>query len=361
MHFVGLMSGTSMDGVDAVLARMEAGRPSLLAHVCIPYPDLLRTECLALNIPGPDEIHRAALAANAIADLYAQAVAAVLAEGGMRGEHIAALGAHGQTVRHRPDLGYTVQLLDGARLAERSGIATVCDFRSRDVAAGGQGAPLVPAFHAAVFGDPARRQIILHLGGIANVTVLKPGGNAVTGFDTGPANALLDLWFERQTGQRFDPDGAYAESGAPIPAMLDAMLAEPFFSAPPPKSTGRDLISWAWLTRFEPEDHRPQDVQATLLALTVQTIAKNIRDHAGLPDEVLVCGGGVLNGALMRALQAALFPARVASSAAYGIDPLCVEALAFAWLAWRHVEGLAGNLAEVTGARGARVLGALHP
>ena len=361
MFFIGLMSGTSMDGVDAVLARMADGRPALLAHVCLPYPDGLRAECLALNIAGADEIHRAALAANAIADLYANAVAAVLARGGMRAEDIAALGAHGQTVRHRPDLGYTVQLLNGARLAQRSGIATVCDFRSADVAAGGQGAPLVPAFHAAVFGDPACRQIILNLGGIANVTLLKPGGNAVTGFDTGPANALLDLWFERQTGQRFDPDGAYAESGAAIPDMLEAMLAEPYFSAPPPKSTGRDLISPAWLARFEPERHRPQDVQATLLALTVRTVAENIRDHAGLPDEVLVCGGGVLNGALMRALQAALAPAKVASSAAYGIDPLCVEALAFAWLAWRHIEGLPGNLAEVTGASAAKVLGALHP
>ena len=360
LHIIGLMSGTSMDGVDAVLARFEGGRPLAIAQASIPYPDALRAECLALNLACADELHRAALAGNAVAGLYAQAVAAVLSASGLRPAEIAALGAHGQTIRHRPETGYTVQVLNGARLAEKTGIKTICDFRSRDIAAGGQGAPLAPAFHAAVFADPAKSSVILNLGGIANVTVLKPGGNAVTGFDTGPANVLLDMWCERCTGARFDPDGAFATAGEIIPAMLAAMRAEPFFAAPPPKSTGRDLFSPAWLACFEPEAHRPQDVQATLMALTVATVAENIRDHAGHVDEVLVCGGGALNGALMRALQAALAPARVASTAGLGIDPMSVEALAFAWLAWRTLHGLPGNLAEATGAQGPRVLGAIH-
>lgn len=358
--FIGLMSGTSMDGVDAVLARFDHGRPVQIAHAGAPYPDALRRECLALNAPGDNEIHRAALAANAVADLYAEAVHAVLAAAGVEPGAVAALGAHGQTVRHRPELGFTVQLLNGARLTERARITTICDFRSRDIAAGGQGAPLVPAFHGAVFANPARRQVILNLGGIANVTVLKPGGKAVTGFDTGPANVLLDLWYEGLTGERFDPDGAFAESGEILPDMLAAMLEEPYFSAPPPKSTGRDLFSRAWLMRFKPYVHRPQDVQATLTALTVETVARNIADHAGSIDEVLVCGGGALNGGLMRALARALAPAKVASSADYGFEPMCVEALAFAWLAWRTLRGEPGNLAEVTGAAGPRVLGAAY-
>ena len=360
LHIIGLMSGTSMDGVDAVLAQFEGGRPRVVAHAAISYADALRAECLALNLPCDNELHRAALAGNAVADLYAEAVAAVLAGSGLRPAEIAALGAHGQTIRHRPEAGYTVQIINGARLAEKTGIKTICDFRSRDIAAGGQGAPLVPAFHAAVFADPAKSSVILNLGGIANVTVLKPGGNAVTGFDTGPANVLIDMWCGRCTGARFDPDGAFASAGDIIPAMLAAMLAEPYFSAPPPKSTGRDLFSPAWLARFELDAHRPQDVQATLMALTVATGAQNIHDHAGHADAVLVCGGGALNGALMRGLAAALAPARVASTADLGIDPMSVEALAFAWLAWRTLHGLPGNLAEATGAEGPRVLGAIH-
>ena len=355
------MSGTSMDGVDAVLVRIERQLPVTLAKAFIAFDDAARTELLALNEPGTNEIHRAALAANHVADLYAAAVAQILAQSGRQASQIAAIGAHGQTVRHRPQLGYTVQLLNGARLAELTSIRTICDFRSRDVAAGGEGAPLVPAFHAAIFRDALRSRVILNLGGIANVTALPAGSNDVIGFDCGPANVLMDYWCERHTGARLDADGAWARSGRAIPALLATMLAEPFFAAAPPKSTGRDLFSPDWLAQFHPDGHAPADVQATLLALTATSIANDITRHIGLPDDVLVCGGGALNGALMQALAQQLAPAQVASTASLGIDPLSVEALAFALLAWRCLEGQPGNLPSATGAKGMRVLGAIYP
>ena len=360
-YIIGIMSGTSMDGVDAVLARMQAGRPQQLARSFVAYDDEFRNELIALNSPGADEIHRAALAANKVADLYGQAVRDVLAIAGMKPRDIAALGAHGQTVRHRPELGYTVQLLNGARLAETTGIRTICDFRPRDIAAGGQGAPLVPAFHAGVFGGTARNRVILNLGGIANVTVLSRGGNEASGFDTGPANVLLDYWCERHSGARFDADGQWAASGDILPDMLAAMLAEPFFALAPPKSTGRDLFSPQWLDQFSPDRFAPADVQATLLALTAHSIGSAIRSHINpLPEDVLVCGGGALNDGLMQALSVALAPAKIANTAVDGIDPLSVEALAFAWLAWRTLQGQPGNLPSATGAKGLRVLGVVH-
>ena len=357
---IGIMSGTSMDGVDAVLARMVQGKPEQVASSFAGFDDSSRRELIALNSPGPDEIHRAALAANHVADLYAEVVAKVLAEARVKPGDIAAIGAHGQTVRHRPHLGYTVQLLNGARLAERTGIKVVCDFRSRDIAAGGEGAPLVPAFHAAIFSDPGINRVMLNLGGIANVTALSAGGNNVFGFDTGPANVLMDYWCEKHAGRRYDENGAWAAGGAMVPELLAAMLAEPFFHAAPPKSTGRDLLSPQWLAQFGPERFAAADVQATLLALTVRTVADNILAHIGRPDDVLACGGGALNGALMAGLAQALAPARVMTTDNFGVDPMSVEALAFAWLAWRTLEGLPGNLPSATGAMGERVLGAVY-
>ena len=359
-HFIGIMSGTSMDGVDAVLAKMVQGRPEQVAASFIGFDDASRHELIALNTPGPDEIHRAALAANHVADLYAGAAKLVLDKAGMTHANITAIGAHGQTVRHRPQLGYSVQLLNGARLTEKTGIRVVCDFRSRDIAAGGEGAPLVPAFHGAMFGEPRRNRVMLNLGGIANVTALKAGGNDVSGFDCGPANVFLDYWCEKHTGKRYDENGAWAAGGVVVPDLLAAMLAEPFFAAAPPKSTGRDLLSPEWLARFGVERFAAQDVQATLLALTVRTVADSILTHTGPPDDVLACGGGALNGELMGELSHALAPARVTTTADFGIDPMSVEALAFAWLAWRTLEGLPGNLPSATGARGLRVLGAVY-
>lgn len=361
---IGLMSGTSLDGVDGVAARFDGGPPRILAHADIAMPPALRAELLALNTPGADEIDRMSRAALALADLYAQVVARLLAQTGLAPAQIQAIGAHGQTIRHRPDRGYTVQLNAPSRLAELTGIAVVADLRSRDVAAGGHGAPLAPAFHAALFGT-GRPQAVVNLGGIANITLLSPAG--VVGYDTGPANLLLDAWCARHTGQAYDEDGRYAASGILQPALLAELIAsEPWLSAPPPKSTGRDLFNTDWLERrLQAWQGRhgalaAPDVQATLQALTVETVAREIRRQLPACEQVWICGGGARNGALMRALAATL-PCPVAPTDDAGVPAQQMEALAFAWLARRHVEGLAGNLPAVTGAAGPRVLGAYYP
>jgi len=362
--YIGLMSGTSLDGVDGVAADFSGAAPRILGHADVGMPAELRANLLALNRPGFDEVHRMSLAALELAELYAKVVAELLAQTGLAAAQIRAIGAHGQTVRHRPDAGYTVQLNAPARLAELTGIAVVADLRSRDLAAGGQGAPLAPAFHAAVFGT-ATPQAVLNLGGIANVTFLSPDG--VVGYDTGPANLLLDAWCARHTGQPYDRDGRFAASGTLQPALLSELIAsEPWLAAPPPKSTGRDLFNEAWLdSRLDAWQaaHGPlqaADVQATLQALTVETVAREIRRQQPGCEKVWVCGGGARNVGLMRALAAAL-PCPVAPTDDANVPAQQMEALAFAWLAYRHVEGLAGNLPAVTGAAGPRVLGAYYP
>lgn len=367
---VGLMSGTSLDGVDAVLASFEPdGRlPTLRAHAHRPYPEALRAELLALNAPsGVNELHRAALAANGVARAYAEVVTAVLEQAAVPPADVRALGAHGQTVRHRPGefdgVGYTVQLLNASLLAELTGIEVVADFRSRDVVAGGQGAPLVPAFHAAVFGDPNAAVAVLNIGGIANLTCL-PSGGPVLGFDCGPGNLLMDGWCERHTGQRFDDDGRWAAGGTVLAPLLARLMTEPFLASPPPKSTGRDLFSLPWLDSALASlalVPAARDVQATLAAFTVRCAAGAVARHAADAATVLVCGGGAFNGHLMTLLAAALPQAKVLSTAERGIAPDHVEALAFAWLAQACLQRRPGNLPEVTGARGLRVLGTLHP
>jgi anhydro-N-acetylmuramic acid kinase len=362
-HYIGLMSGTSVDGVDAVLADFGASPLRSIAAAHVAFPESLRAELNALQRSGTDEIHRAALAANALMDCCAAAVAAVLAQSGLAPRSIAAIGVHGQTIRHRPELGYTTQLANPARLAEASGIAVVADFRSRDVAAGGQGAPLVPALHAALFAVADRPRAVVNLGGIANVTCLSPRA-PVRGFDTGPGNTLLDLWCERHTGARFDRDGAWGATGSVIAELLSALKADPYFGLAPPKSTGRDRFHKAWLEQHVTSLQRPArpvDVQRTLLALTAQTIADAIAAHCSEATEILACGGGANSAALMRELEEALRPRRLATTAALGMPVNEVEALAFAWLARETLAGRAGNLPEVTGARGARVLGAVYP
>ncbi|GAA4329711.1 anhydro-N-acetylmuramic acid kinase [Pigmentiphaga soli] len=360
--YIGLMSGTSVDGVDGVLARFGDDAPAIRAAASRPIPPALRAELLALNRPGHDEIARMSQASLALADLYAQVVRALLDEAGVPAGQVRAIGAHGQTVRHRPDLGYTVQINAPARLAEACGIPVVADLRSRDVAAGGQGAPLVPAFHAAVFGQRGPCAIV-NLGGIANVTLLEPG-QPVRGFDTGPANMLLDAWCARHTGQPFDRDGHFAAAGRADAPLCDYLIAgEPWFAAAPPKSTGRDLFGEDWLdSRLAgwPAPLKPADVQATLLQLTARTVSDAVRAHGPGCQRLWICGGGAHNPALMRALAAASgLP--VEATDALGVPAQQVEALAFAWLAQRHLAGLAGNLPAVTGASGERVLGALYP
>lgn len=356
------MSGTSLDGVDAVLADFSAESPQLIASQHIGFDGTLRAELLALNQPSENELERAALAANQLARHYAMAVQALLAQQQINAQQVAAIGCHGQTVRHRPELGYTLQLNNPALLAELTGISVVADFRSRDIAAGGQGAPLVPAFHAAAFSHPLKHRVIVNIGGIANLTDLPVDGKII-GFDCGPGNMLLDAWCAAHTGHAFDDNGAWAASGKMIPALLTALLQEPYFQQRPPKSTGRDLFNSAWLQPFLRADYAPHDVQATLLQLTVQTISQAIKDYCAGAQEVFVCGGGARNGALMNALRHAFAENTlpVALSDALGVPAEHVEALAFAWLARQTLQGEAGNLPAVTGAQHPCVLGAIYP
>jgi anhydro-N-acetylmuramic acid kinase len=369
---IGLMSGTSVDGVDAVLADFGDHRPRVAGATYLAFPSDLRAALLGLQNTGSDELHRAAMAANALVDVYAQAVGELLAATKVEASSIAAIGAHGQTVRHRPSDGYTLQINNPARLAEATGITVVADFRSRDVAAGGQGAPLVPAFHAAVFQEEDTHRAVVNIGGIANVTNLPRGrgGSGVTGWDTGPGNVLLDGWCERHRNEPYDDDGRWAVSGRVDARLLAAFAADPYFALPPPKSTGRDLFNLEWLDRHLTNAPASPDVQATLLALTADSIATDVLRHARGATEVIVCGGGARNGALMARLQQAL--ARGAARAGapapavrrsddVGLASNHIEGLAFAWLARAALERRPGNLPAVTGARGLRILGAIYP
>ena len=381
--YIGLMSGTSMDGVDGVLVDLPdaaARAPGALAlrvladdHVAMPTS--LGAELLALNATGPNELERAALAANALARLQAEVVAHLLIKADVEPDAVRAVGSHGQTVRHRPGefdgTGFTTQLNNGALLAESCGIAVVCDFRSRDVAAGGQSAPLVPAFHQDVFGGATARAV-LNVGGIANLTLLPPAelqsaptdALGLRGFDCGPGNALMDHWCRRHTGAAYDDGGRWAASGRVEPALLATLLTDDYFRKPPPKSTGRDLFNVDWLARAlagAPAGLAPPDVQATLLELTARAAIDALRAQAPDTRELLVCGGGALNGALMARLGA-LWPGLVVSTTeAAGLPPQQVEAAAFAWLARQFCARLPGNHPGVTGAAGLRILGALYP
>ncbi|NMM25823.1 MAG: anhydro-N-acetylmuramic acid kinase [Glaciimonas sp.] len=367
---IGLMSGTSLDGVDGVLATCAAdggGRMRSIAHAYIPFPDALRAELLALQTAGHNEIEREAQSANALAHQYAACVKQLLGSAGNSASQISAIGAHGQTIRHRPDLGFTRQTNNPALLAELTGIDVIADFRSRDIAAGGQGAPLVPAFHQAAFGQIGETRVVANIGGISNISILDGNGDDATGFDTGPGNMLLDAWIGRHRGLPYDADGAWAASGTVIAALLQTLLQEPYLAAPPPKSTGRDLFHLAWL---DDKLHAfpavaAADVQATLTAFTARTLADAIARTAGDAAAVYLCGGGAYNAQLTAQLTAALQAqgqnARVLSTDALGVAPNQVEALAFAWLAQRFLQRQPGNRPAATGARGLRVLGALYP
>lgn len=358
--YIGLMSGTSLDGIDGVL--FDAGALAVIGHVHAPFPQALREELLALNTPGDNELHRAALAANAVARSYADVVSQLLEATATPRERVRAIGAHGQTVRHRPDGfdGYTTQLLNGALLAEQTGVDVICDLRSRDVAAGGQGAPLVPAFHRAIFGADGRDTAVLNLGGISNLSLLYADGRT-GGFDCGPANCLMDGWIGRHRGLAYDADGAWAATGQMLPGLLAALLAESWLALPPPKSTGRDLFHLGWLEQRLTAGQAPEDVQATLLELSARCVADALKAQMPQARTLIACGGGALNGALMHRLTSLLPGVIVQSSAEHGLPVDQVEAAAFAWLAQRFIERLPGNLPAVTGAAGPRLLGALYP
>lgn len=364
--FIGLMSGTSLDGVDGVLADFSGPRMVVTHHASVPFAQELRAELFALNTTGDQELHRAALAGNALSQAYARVVWILLERSGQRPGAIRAIGAHGQTVRHRPQefdgTGYTLQLNNPALLAERTGISVVADFRSRDVAAGGQGAPLVPAFHQSVFGRDHETALVLNIGGISNLSVLGAEG-PVIGFDCGPGNALMDHWCQQHTGRPFDASGAWAASGQVLPGLLASLLQEPFLQKPPPKSTGRDLFNPTWLAchlqRYG--EARLEDVQATLTEFTASACAISVNCYRKNSEMLAVCGGGALNAHLMERLQVACPALRVVATDALGLPALQVEAAAFAWLARQTLHGLAGSLPSVTGAAGPRVLGAIYP
>jgi len=353
------MSGTSLDGIDAVLADFSAPS-SLLADHYEAFSTELRSAVSALLLPGFDEISRCAAVANELSQHYATAVNALLRGVNMESANVRAIGCHGQTVRHDPHRGYTVQLVNGALLAELTGISVVCDFRSRDIAAAGQGAPLVPAFHAATFRDASLSRVIVNLGGIANITYL-PTTGTITGFDCGPANVLLDEWIEATRGLPLDAEGDWAAGGKVIPDLLRVLLRHPFFRQAPPKSTGRDVFSLDWVRSHLTDSYADQDIQATLAELSAHAVADAITRWCEHVDEVFLCGGGAHNIDMAQRLQALLRTPKVASTAVLGVDPDWVEALAFAWLARETIEGRPGNLVAVTGASGPRCLGCVYP
>lgn len=361
LHYLGVMSGTSLDGLDIALVE-QSDRPRLVASHFLPMPARLRAELLALCEPGQDELARAAIAENEWARLAANAIGELLDAQALSPAAVRAIGSHGQTVRHEPQRGFTIQIGNPALLAELSGISVVADFRRRDVAAGGQGAPLVPAFHHALFADGRTRQAVLNIGGFSNLSLLAPE-QPVRGFDCGPGNVLMDAFIQREQGLAFDRDGAWAAAGSPDSDLLSAFLKDGFFATSGPKSTGRELFNLAWLDHHLAE--RPpiagQDVQATLLELTARSISEALASAQPGTERVLVCGGGARNKALMQRIAQLVSPAEVLSTDSLGIPADWVEAMAFAWLAHCCLERIPGNEPEVTGAAGPRVLGAIYP
>ena len=358
--FVGLMSGTSLDGADAALVDFSTGTPRTLAFATVPFAPQLRDRVLALCEPGTDPLDLAATVTMELAELYANAVEGVIATGGEHRTRIAAIGCHGQTVRHRPDLGYTIQLNDPARLAELTGLDVVADFRRRDMAAGGQGAPLVPAFHEAVFRHPAIARAVVNIGGISNITWMPPDGRTI-GFDCGPGNVLLDGWARKHISAHYDEDGRWASQGRSDPDLLERLMSEPFLQTPPPKSTGRELFRLAWLEDRLARGQRPADVQATLTDFTARSIVGALDRFCPQTHEIYLAGGGARNPALVERIAAMAGKRPVALTDVLGVPTAHVESMAFAWLAMKCVKREPIDLTTITGAREPRVLGALYP
>ena len=361
--YIGLMSGTSIDGVDTVAASFEGGQFELVGTLSYPIPDQLKQSIQALCQPGLDSLQLYAETDHQLGQLFAQASLALMAKVNIAADQVSAIGSHGQTVRHMaPGAGpiaFSQQIGDPNIIAARTGCPVVADFRRKDMALGGQGAPLVPAFHRELFAQAGKNRVIVNIGGIANITLLPAEGPCV-GFDTGPGNVLMDLWSQTHLGTHYDHNGSWAAQGTLIPSLLKQMKADSFFALPAPKSTGRELFNSNWLNSqlADFSEAAPQDIQATLLSLTAESISESI---LGLPqtiDEVFVCGGGAFNGSLMDSLTAKL--TQVATTDALGISPSWVECCAFAWLAKQRMASMAGNLTSVTGATRQAVLGAVY-
>jgi len=361
--FIGLMSGTSMDAIDAVLVEFESNQPRLLAHHHHRLTDELRRTILSLQQSSDNEIACMARLDGELGHLFAEASLDLLRQAGCKADAISAIGSHGQTIRHYPESPFptSIQLGDANVIAEQTGITTVADFRRRDMAAGGQGAPLVPAFHQHVFRHKQRHRVIVNIGGIANITILAADSAIpVVGFDTGPGNSLMDVWIERHQGQRYDQNGQWAAKGKLIPVLLEKMLADPYFALTPPKSTGREYFHLDWLETYLDHSYTEIDIQATLSALTVHSICQAIEQHASHTEEVLVCGGGVHNQHLMTQLRLQMAPRHVTSTLEAGVDPDWVEAICFAWLARQTLNHIPGNLPSVTGAAHPVILGGIY-
>ena len=368
--YIGVMTGTSMDSVDFVAASFDPLQ--IHATLTVPFDPDLRDELMALTLPDDNEIDRMGKADVALASMIGNAINQLIAENNLDRSQIKAIGSHGQTIRHRPEHGFTLQIGDPNIITEITQIPVISDFRRRDMAAGGQGAPLVPAFHQALFQHPTIHRVILNLGGIANVSML-PAGNPedVYGFDTGPANILMDAWCHRYTGQPYDENGNWAAYGQPIRSLLDQLQAHDYFSKEPPKSTGREDFNLEWLDvqisdwrndiEYNELEDTPENVQATLMKLTTRAIKKAIYRSPLETGEVYVCGGGAYNSHLLEQLRWRLRKHNwsVQTSSALGLSPTWVEATAFAWLAMRFDQHLSGNLPAVTGAKGDRILGTI--
>lgn len=375
-HYIGIMSGTSLDGIDAVLAEVsDDGKLKVLAHADIPMDASLRQTYFQLQKSSENELHHEALAANQLAIHYSLIVEKILKITNLKASDIQAIGAHGQTIRHQPSLhdaiGYTLQSLNPALLAEKTSINVVANFRARDVVAGGQGAPLVPAFHWSQFAQ-SEATAVLNIGGISNLSLLPGLKNTsnqefVSGFDCGPGNALMDQWALQSINKPFDDAGEWAAQGQVIEKLLLSLLSDPFFKKAPPKSTGRDLFNADWLNHHleitESKKSPPVDIQATLLTLTAQSIAQSLLQYAPRTKKLVICGGGSKNKYLINTLQSLcpFLESSIETTEKFGIDPQAVEAAAFAWLAWSHQVKRPANLPAVTGARGLRVLGAHYP
>jgi anhydro-N-acetylmuramic acid kinase len=353
------MSGTSLDGIDAVLVDLSQSEPLQLAKHYLPFDDTLKNALLALHLPSHNELHQAQVIGNQLARMYAAAVAPLLVQAKLSNKKIKAIGCHGQTIRHCPEHGYTLQIGNAALLAELTGITVVSDFRSRDIAAGGQGAPLVPAFHAHVLRHPDIHRVIVNIGGISNLTSLPPKAMA-SGFDCGPGNMLMDAWCAKHTGKPYDESGAWAASGQVLPKLLEQLLTEPFFSLTPPKSCGRDLFNMAWLLNKLQGNEPAAGVQATLLELTCRTIAQAIRQHCAGAKEIYLCGGGAHNDTLRNRLAVLLAGCSMQTTSALGIDGDYMESIAFAWLAQQALHGKPANLPQVTGAKHPCILGGIY-
>ena len=362
--WIGVMSGSSLDGIDVALTEQTDTECKILATHFQPYSASTKNALLALHFPLENELESAALMANQLARLYATAINTLLNKHNIKPNQVSAIGCHGQTIRHCPryddDTGYTIQLGNNALLAELTNINVVGDFRSRDIAAGGQGAPLVPAFHKAVFASKKKNRAIVNIGGIANITFLAATGE-VSGFDSGPGNILLDHWVKLKRGQDYDADGAWAATGHVDQSFLESMLADSYFTRQPPKSTGRDLFNASWLKQHIPLDCHPEDVARTLVALTTDSIHQAIVQHCAGVDEVYLCGGGTHNKLLLGCLKQKLSNIKLAQTNELGVDADWVEAAAFSWLAKQTIQKVPSNLPSATGANGFRILGAIYP